>query len=153
MPDMLVKKGDPFPEFELFSHTGTNVTKGDLLGQASVVWFYPKAATPGWTKESIGFRDEFAKYTALGVKVFGISYDSVADNNKFATKHDLPFLLLSDSKRELAIKLGLAKDSDAWFAPRISYIVSQEGVILDVIDVEDAGAHAKTTLELLDTIL
>ncbi len=85
--------------------------------------------------------------------MFGISYDSVADNNKFATKHDLPFLLLSDSKRELAIKLGLAKDSDAWFAPRISYIVSQEGVILDVIDVEDAGAHAKTTLELLDTIL
>jgi len=47
MPDMLVKKGDPFPEFELSSHTGINVTKGDLLGQASVVWFYPKAATPG----------------------------------------------------------------------------------------------------------
>jgi hypothetical protein len=47
VPNALVKKGDPFPEFELSSHTGINVTKGDLLGQASVVWFYPKAATPG----------------------------------------------------------------------------------------------------------
>ena len=44
---MLVKKGDAFPEFELSSHTGIEVTKGDLLGQPSVVWFYPKAATPG----------------------------------------------------------------------------------------------------------
>jgi peroxiredoxin len=52
--------------------------------------------------------------------VFGVSYDSVAANNKFAAKNDLPFLLLSDSKRELAIKLGLAKDSSAWFAPRMS---------------------------------
>lgn len=85
--------------------------------------------------------------------MFGVSYDSVAANNKFASKHDLPFLLLSDSKRELAIKLGLAKDSDAWFAPRISYIVNGEGVILDVIDVKDAGAHAKTTIQLLGTIL
>jgi hypothetical protein len=53
----------------------------------------------------------------------------------------------------LAIKLGLAKNSDAWFAPRISYIVNGEGVILDVIDVKDAGAHAKTTIQLLGTIL
>ncbi|HIA39043.1 MAG TPA: redoxin domain-containing protein [Planctomycetes bacterium] len=46
-PNMLVKKGDAFPEFELSSHTGIHVTKSDLLGQPSVVWFYPKAATPG----------------------------------------------------------------------------------------------------------
>ncbi|HIA39044.1 MAG TPA: redoxin domain-containing protein [Planctomycetes bacterium] len=98
----------------------------------------------------MGFRDEFAKYTALGVKVFGVSYDSVADNNKFAVKHDLPFLLLSDSKRELAIKLGLAKNSGAWFAPRISYILDGEGMVLEVIDVKNAGSHAKDTLQLLD---
>jgi peroxiredoxin Q/BCP len=82
--------------------------------------------------------------------VFGVSYDSVADNNKFAVKHDLPFLLLSDSKRELAIKLGLAKNSGAWFAPRISYILDGEGMVLEVIDVKNAGSHAKDTLQLLD---
>ena len=82
--------------------------------------------------------------------MFGVSYESVADNNKFAVKHDLPFLLLSDSKRELAIQLGLAKNSSAWFAPRISYVLNSDGVVLEVIDVENAGSHAKDTLQLLD---
>ena len=85
--------------------------------------------------------------------MFGVSYDSVAANNKFAAKNDLPFLLLSDSKRELAIKLGLAKDSSAWFAPRMSYILDGDGVILEVLDVKDAGSHAKDTLQLLDACL
>ncbi len=78
-----------------------------------------------------------------------MSFDSVEANAKFAEKNQFPFALLSDSNRELAMALGLVDSSGAWFAPRVTFVVSADGMIEEVIDTQDAGGQASTLLPTL----
>ena len=145
-PETIAKVGDVFPEFNLKNHLGDVVRKQDILGSPSVIWFYPKASTPGWRKEGCGFRDEFEKYREAGINIYGVSFDSIEKNKEFAEDNQFPYFLLSDSKRQLAISLGIAKEEDDWFAPRVTFLVSPEGVIDEVIDVDSVASHANDLL-------
>lgn len=86
--------GDPMPAFELQAHDGTTVSSDDLAGSPYLIYFYPKADTPGCTTEACAFRDSWDDVQAAGLTVVGVSYDSPQANAKFAEKYELPFLSL-----------------------------------------------------------
>ena len=99
--------GDPAPEFALTNFDGSTVASADYAGQRLVLFFYPKASTPGCTVEACDFRDSLESLQAAGVAVVGVSPDSPQDNKAFADEHGLTYPLLSDPNRELIDAYGL----------------------------------------------
>ena len=88
--------GEKAPEFTLQDKDGNTVSLSDFAGKKVVVYFYPKDNTPGCTRQACAFAGLYGEFQKKGVEVIGISRDSVASHGKFAQKHSLPFLLLSD---------------------------------------------------------
>ena len=103
-----VKVGERAPDFQLPDRNGRQVSLGDFRGKKSVVlYFYPKDDTPGCTAESCEFRDRYEDFKEAGAEVIGISSDSEASHEKFADKHRLPFILLSDRGGAVRKKYGV----------------------------------------------
>lgn len=142
--DML-DSGAYFPEFSLTAHDGSTVSSVDLAGHPYLVYYYPKADTPGCTKEACEFRDRWTDVQDAGLKVFGASYDTPEDNAKFAEKYNLQFLLLSDSKKNLANAIGAASALRPW-PKRISYLVGADGKILKAYPKVSPAEHAAEVL-------
>ena len=118
----------------------------DLAGQRYLLWFYPKAMTPGCTAEGQGLRDAYAEFAAKGVAVFGVSFDTPADNARFVAAEGFPFKLLSDGQRTLATQVGAADSASAPMARRISYLVGPDGTVLAVYDAVQPAGHARQVL-------
>ena len=94
--------GKPAPSFEAPSTEGKTVKLSDYKGKWLVLYFYPKSFSPGCTKEACSLRDGFAEIKDLGAVVLGVSFDDMATQNKFRSTYNLPFHLLSDTKKEIA---------------------------------------------------
>ncbi len=92
----MLEEGIKAPEIVLNDKDGNEVRLSDFTGQRVVVYFYPRDNTPGCTRQACTFRDAFEEYKTLGIPVIGISKDSEASHQKFASKHELPFILLAD---------------------------------------------------------
>src|SRR6478735_7545562 len=103
----LPKVGTAAPPFKMPASTGESVDLSKLKGKTVVLYFYPRADTPGCTKEACGFRDAIASYKKLGVPVFGVSPDPVEDVTKFAEKFKLNFPLLADADHSVAENYGV----------------------------------------------
>ena len=95
----MLEIGMKAPDFTLKDKNGNDFTLSSLLGKKVVLYFYPKDNTPGCTRQACAFAGAYKQFEAKGVEVVGISKDSVASHVKFAEKHDLPFILLSDPDR------------------------------------------------------
>ena len=95
---MALQIGDPAPDFTLPNQNGDPVQLSSLRGQRVVIYFYPKDATPGCTKEACNFRDRWDRFADHGIQVLGISKDNATSHTKFITKHELPFTLLTDAE-------------------------------------------------------
>ena len=93
---MTLQIGDPAPDFTLPNEKEELVTLSSLKGQRVVIYFYPKDATPGCTKEACNFRDRWDQFEAHGIRVLGISKDNAASHSRFISKQELPFTLLTD---------------------------------------------------------
>ena len=142
----MIKAGAPFPEFELQAHDESTISSSDLEGTPYLVYFYPKADTPGCTREACELRDTWDDITAAGLKVFGVSFDKPKDNRAFAEKFNLPFLLLSDTGRSLADATGAAPKLLP-FPKRISYLVGPDGVVIEAYPKVDPSTHARDVLD------
>ncbi len=153
----MLSEGDRAPTFELENQDGGTVSLADVDGEYAVVYFYPRADTPGCTTEAKSFRDQFAAFTDRGITVLGISDDPVADLAAFAEKHDLPFDLLSDPDGEV----GRAYDSygeknmfgrtfDGVF--RNTYIVDPDGRIARGFEGASPDGHAEEILAAVDEL-
>ena len=94
--------GDPAPDFELLTETGEPLKLSSLRGKKVVLYFYPKADTPGCTREACDFRDHLPNVSRKGAVVLGVSPDKPASQAKFKQKYQLPFSLLSDTGHEAA---------------------------------------------------
>lgn len=103
----MLEKGAVVPDFTLKSDTGEEISLSDFRGQRVVLYFYPKADTPGCTKQACGVRDVYPKIEAEGATVIGISPDQPEALAKFREKYDLPFILLSDPDHEVAEAYGV----------------------------------------------
>ena len=102
----MIEEGRPAPDFELEDQDGNPVKLSDLRGSPVVLYFYPKADTPGCTTQACGIRDRSADYDAAGARVLGISPDKPAKLRKFADKYGLGFTLLGDPDHEVAERYG-----------------------------------------------
>jgi peroxiredoxin Q/BCP len=104
----MLEKGTQAPELTVLTHTGDSVELAEAYASGPVlVYFYPKADTPGCTKQACNLRDNFADLEDAGVTVFGVSTDSVKAQAKFREKYNLPFTLISDSDKELGKAFGV----------------------------------------------
>ena len=95
------------PDFILPTDGGGTISLGDLKGQKAVIYFYPKDDTPGCTKEAIAFTEHKKAFDALGVKIIGVSKDTVAKHDKFKAKHELDIILASDESGKMVEDYGV----------------------------------------------
>jgi peroxiredoxin Q/BCP len=124
--------GKPIPPFSLSDDRGGTVTPQTLQGAWTVLYAYPKDATPGCTTEACDFRDNWARVQSAGARVYGISKDSVASHQKFVEKQALPFPLLSDPDKALLAPLGA-------FGKKIMYGKEVEGIIRSTFLIDPKG--------------
>src|SRR5262249_4961947 len=142
----LLQPGDPFPGWTLTDQTGAAVSSKDLGGRTYVVWFYPKAMSPGCTAEGRGFRDEVEGFRQRGVEILGVSFDPPYANAEFAKAEGFQFRLLSDQDRKLAVAVGAADDPTSPVARRISYLVGPDGKVRKTYGIVTPSSHAKDVL-------
>jgi peroxiredoxin Q/BCP len=129
---MKLTAGDAAPFFSRLDHTGNEVTLDDYAGHRLVVFFYPKAFTPGCTTEACDFRDRHDAFYAAGYEILGVSPDAVAKLEEFRTEYELPFSLLSDEDHAMAEAYG------AWGIKK-NYGKEYEGLIRSTIVIDAAG--------------
>src|SRR5687767_5556966 len=146
--------GSKAPSFTLPSSTGETIDLAKLKGQRVVLYFYPRADTPGCTKEACGFRDAIASYKKLGVPVFGISPDPIEDVTKFAEKFKLNFPLLADDDHAVTEKYGAWQEKSMYGkkymgAARMTFIIGEDGKIEHVFEKVKPEGHDQEVLEYL----
>lgn len=143
----LLAVGDPAPDVAATAHNGQTVRLRDFGGKPVVVYFYPKDDTPGCTVEAEGIRDEWPELSKTGAIVMGVSTDDADSHRAFASKYQLPFLLLPDPDAELAKAFGVPLKNGR--AKRVTFVIDKAGKIARVFPDVTPKDHAK---ELLDAV-
>ena len=110
----MLKEGDAAPEFKVLTDSGEEFDLADHKNEKIVLYFYPRADTPGCTVESCSFRDAVSKFTKKGVTVLGVSPDTTKAQAKFKEKFDLNFTLLADADKDIATKFGVMKEKNMY---------------------------------------
>lgn len=142
-----LKVSDSAPDFTLQDADGNSYTLSSYKGVSPVViYFYPKAGTPGCTKQACGIRDSWSKFSENGIVVLGISVDSKDDIKDFIQENNLNFPLLSDEKKEVSKAYGVL--NNLGLANRITFIVDKEGKIAEIIREVDVQKHADQVFEI-----
>jgi thioredoxin-dependent peroxiredoxin len=136
MSDVVLKNGDPAPDFELPSEMGEKVKLSDFRGKRVVLFFYPKDNTSGCTTQACGFRDNYPVIEEKNAVVLGVSPDNEKSHQKFKTKYDLPFTLLVDSDHAVADAYGVWGQKSFMGKKfmgiiRSHFIIDEEGRIAD----------------------
>lgn len=142
----MLKPGDDAPDFTLQTEEGKPLSLKDSRGKKVLLWFYPQANTPACTAEACSLRDNFDYYLESDIVVLGVSFDPVEDNRAFAKKFQLPFHLLSDIERKVALAYGACTDPKAAYADRISYLIDEQGRIARTYPQVDPRIHAAEVL-------
>ncbi|MDB5298107.1 MAG: thioredoxin-dependent thiol peroxidase [Phycisphaerales bacterium] len=146
--------GTPAPDFDLPSSTGQSVSLKGFAGKPVVVYFYPKADTPGCTKEACGFRDAIAGYKKAAVPVVGVSPDPVKDVTKFAEKFELNFPLLADADHAVTAAYGAWQEKSMygktyWGAARVTFVIDKDGKVAHVFEKVKPEGHDKEVMDWL----
>ena len=147
-------EGDDFPEFRLKNQNDELISKSDLDGQKFILFSYPRALTPGCTKEVCSIKDNYSLLKKKGFKVFGISNDPHGKNKKFADKYELQYDLLSDVEGELLEKIGAYGEKQMYGKTymgtiRKSYIVDENHKVIKIFNKVKTATHGD---ELLNEI-
>lgn len=145
----MVETGQPAPSFTATDHEGRQVKLEDLRGQRVVLWFYPKADTPGCSREGCNFRDLQPGFSEKGAAVLGISYDTPAENKAFAEKYRLPYPLLSDPGGEIARRYGAWQPDQPAYPRRNTYVIDAEGRLERVFEDVNPKTHPRALLDEL----
>jgi peroxiredoxin Q/BCP len=147
----MLEIGNRMPDFSAADQNGNIVKSADLIGKKTVVYFYPKANTPGCTAEACSLRDNYERFLALGYNVIGISKDSVKAQKNFSDKYALPFPLLADTDALII------KDFGAWGEKKLygktyegilrkTFIFNENSILEEIIDKVNTKNHAEQIL-------
>jgi peroxiredoxin Q/BCP len=153
----VLAEGDKAPDFTLFDQNDEVVKLSDLRGETVVVYFYPRADTPGCTTQACGVRDRSDEYAAAGARVLGISPDEVDAIAKFAGKFDLEFTLLADPDHAVAEKWGAWGEKSMYGKKylgvlRSTFIVDPDGKIARVFPKVQPKKHDALVLKALSEL-
>lgn len=151
---MAIQTGDEAPDFTLSDQDGNQVHLADLRGKNVVVYFYPKADTPGCTTQACGVRDHNSDYAKANAVVLGVSPDPVKDLAKFADKYGLAFTLLSDEGHKVAEEYGVWVEKNMYGRKymgneRTSFVIDSEGKIKQVFRKVKPAEHDELVLSAL----
>ena len=130
----MLEAGNKAPSFTLTDKDGREVSLGDFKGKKVVLYFYPRDNTPGCTRQACAFAAAYNDFKKLDVAVIGVSKDSVASHVKFAEKHSLPFVLLSDPERKAIEAYGVWQEKKmcgkvSMGVVRTTFVIDEKGVI------------------------
>ena len=144
--------GSNAPEFQLSDQDGNTVNIKDFEGQKVLLWFYPKASTPGWTTQGQGLRDEFKNFKKYNTVILGMSADSIKAQNNFCAKQEFPFQLLSDPNKEVMKSyeaIGMKKMYGREYEGilRVAYLIDENGKIEQAYEKVSPKTHAGIVLE------
>ena len=147
-----LKVGDKVPAFESRDQDGRVIRLSDYSGKKLIVFFYPKASTPGCTVEACNLRDNFKELRAQGFELLGVSADSEKRQTNFRNKYKFPFPLLADEDHSVINTFGvwgrkkfMGREYDG--IHRKSFVVNEEGVVIKVIDKVKTKNHAAQLLD------
>ena len=150
---MKLETGQKAPEFEVKNEKGELIKLSDYLGKKVVLYFYPKDDTPGCTKEACSFRDADSIYREQGIKVLGVSLDTEQSHQAFASKHSLPFTLLSDTDHSVSDAFGVYGEQTSSSTgnkymglARKTFLIDEQGRIKKVFDKVNVESHADEVL-------
>jgi peroxiredoxin Q/BCP len=150
----MLEEGDMAPSFTLDDQDGKPVSLSDFEGQTVVLYFYPRASTPGCTTQACGVRDRKADYEAAGATVIGVSPDEVADIAKFADNQDLDFTLLADPDHSVAEAYGTWVEKSMYGkkymgVERSTFIIGPDGTLEHVLHKVKPGEHLELIVKTL----
>ena len=143
----MIETGQTAPDFTLLTDDGTPLTLSEQVGKNVVLYFYPRADTPGCTIESCEFRDAFPRFEGRDALILGISPDTVEDQAKFKTKFDLPFTLLADADHAVAERYGVWKEKKNYGktymgVERTTFLIGRDGRIAHIFQKVKPQGHA-----------
>jgi peroxiredoxin Q/BCP len=146
-----LKIGDNAPQFEAKDNTGKTIKLSDYEGKKLVLFFYPKASTPGCTNEACDLRDNYQAFLAKGYDVLGVSADAAKKQQNWINKHELPFPLLADEDKAVIEAFGvwgpkkfMGKEYDG--IHRTTFVIDENGLIENIILKVKTKAHAAQIL-------
>ena len=150
----MLEAGTKAPAFTLPDKDGNPVSLSDFTGKKVVLYFYPKDNTPGCTRQACAFAAAYGEFERLGIPVIGVSKDSAASHRKFADKHSLPFILLSDPE------LAAIQAYDVWQEKKLygkvsmgvvrtTYVIDEQGVIEKAMPKVKPDTNAAEILDYL----
>ena len=147
----MLKAGEKAPDFTLFDKDGKSVSLSDFSGKKVVLYFYPKDNTPGCTRQACAFASAYDGFKEKNVEVIGISKDSVASHVKFAEKHGLPFILLSDPDLEAIKAYGVWQEKKLYGklslgVVRTTFIIDENGNVEKVMEKVKPDTNASEIL-------
>jgi thioredoxin-dependent peroxiredoxin len=150
----MLETGTTAPDFTLHDQDDEPVTLSELRGNPVVLYFYPKADTPGCTTQACGIRDHTADYEAANARVLGVSPDAPKKLRKFADKHGLDFTLLADEDHAVAEAYGVWAEKSMygrkyWGNLRATFIIDADGTIAHVIPKASPKTHDDVVLKAL----
>jgi len=150
----MLEAGSPLPAVTLADDEGHTVDLASLVGRPLVIYFYPRADTPGCTNEAIQFRDDYTKFTKKGAQIIGVSRDSVAAQAKFKAKYELPFPLLADVDSKMCDAFGVIVEKNMYGkksmgVQRATFLVGVDGKIQKVWPKVSVAGHAAEVLKSL----
>ncbi len=153
----MLSQGDPAPDFALPDQEGNLLSLSDLRGQTVVLYFYPRADTPGCTTQACGVRDHAADYEEIDARVIGVSPDPVAAVRRFDHKFRLGFTLLADEDHSVAEAYGTWVEKRMygktyWGVQRATFILDAEGRIAKVFPKVSPKTHDDLVLEALEAL-
>jgi thioredoxin-dependent peroxiredoxin len=139
------QQGQQLPDVEFVTEDGERLSAGELEGEKTVLYFYPKDDTPGCTKEACAFRDRMADYERADIRVYGVSLDSPESHRRFREKYNLNFPLLTDEGGRAADALGVLRESGK-SANRVTFLLDPGGRIARVYPEVSPETHADEIL-------
>ena len=149
-----LKVGDVIPEFSLKDQHGNDFTIKKFIGkQRIVIYFYPKDETTVCTAQACSFRDSYQDFKDMGCEVIGISSDDEKSHKNFASKYQLPFILLSDTKKEVRKLFGVPRDAFGLISGRYTYVVDEKGIIIHIFNAAfSADKHIEEAIQALNEL-
>ena len=150
----MMQVGDLVKDFTLDDQDGNPVTLSSFSGKPVILFFYPRADTPGCTIEACGFRDIFKKLQAAGAVVLGISRDTVKEQKKFQEKYDLPYTLLADPDMAMCKYFDVIKPKNMYGkmvkgVERTTFVIGPDRKLLHIFPKVKPEGHAEEVLALL----
>jgi peroxiredoxin Q/BCP len=151
---MVIQEGEQAPDFELQDDAGKPLKLSSLKGRTVVLFFYPKADTPGCTKEACGFRDAVSEFKKRGVEVIGISPDEPSAQAKFKSKFELSYPLLADVEHKVAEDYGVWQEKSMYGKAymgiaRTTFVIGPDGKVKKVYEKVKPEGHAEEVLAAL----